>query len=109
MSTTAAPPSVEVMYTDGDLTDDVRWMKVMMLELGLTKQDIQLVLGVNAGRVNEWLSGARTMPTDSRTKLTQWIEDGMSSSPYWVRSSNSRRLQRAITLDTNLDNEPNEE
>jgi plasmid maintenance system antidote protein VapI len=59
------------------------WLMTYMRRLGLSKQDVQLVLGVNPARVHEWLKGEKQLPQDVVQRLNRWEAAGCPRFEYW--------------------------
>lgn len=66
-----------------DTADGAYWLDAFMRRHGLTKQDVNLVLGVNPARVQEWLKQEKRLPANVQRRLERWEADGCPRFAYW--------------------------
>jgi len=59
------------------------WLDEFMRQHGLSKQTVNLVLGVNPARVQEWLRAQKPLPLNVRRRLERWADDGCPAFRYW--------------------------
>ena len=64
---------------------DAHWLGEFMGRLGVEQQRVAHVVGVNQGRVHEWLQGERIMPAEVKASLLRWDADGRPGFQYWVK------------------------
>src|SRR5205807_2169431 len=70
------PPREE--YREG-----AEWLASFMQQHELTSDTASHVVGVNSGRVWEWLNARRPLSASVRERLERWAADGRPRFAYW--------------------------